>query len=74
MRKKINEIIRPVRDEVHENEAALNNTLKSFLSEKQNKKWLKYQKNKKKSMRPKRLERSNRSGFGRRNGRARNRQ
>ena len=54
LREKVEEIIRPIRDSVHENEKELNLILKDLLSEKQFKKWLKYQKNKKESLKPKR--------------------
>ncbi|WP_298778690.1 hypothetical protein [uncultured Polaribacter sp.] len=59
MRVKVDEVIRPIRDEVHENEIKLNNDLESLLSEKQNKKWLKYQKKKKESLKPKKSENRN---------------
>ena len=55
MRKKVEEIIRPVRDSVHEYEKELNEILVGILSEKQQKKWLKYQKKKVESLQPKNL-------------------
>ena len=62
LRKKVEKVIRPIRDSVHENEKELNLTLKGLLSEKQFKKWLKYQKNKKDSLKPKRSESRNTQG------------
>jgi len=62
LREKVEEIIRPIRDSVHENEKELNLILKDLLSEKQFKKWLKYQKNKKESLKPKRPENRNTQG------------
>jgi len=62
LREKVEEIIRPIRDSVHENEKELNLILKDLLSEKQFKKWLKYQKNKKESLKPKRSENRNTQG------------
>jgi len=41
---KIKQIIPPIRYEVSEHEKILNGAIKSLLTEKQNKKWLKYQK------------------------------
>lgn len=40
---KIKQIIPPIRDEVYEHEKVLNEALENILTEKQNKKWLKYQ-------------------------------
>lgn len=54
MRKKVNEIISPIRDEIHEIEKDLNNNLEEVLTEKQFKKWLKYQKKQKEGLMPKR--------------------
>lgn len=59
VRKKIRELISPIRREVRDNEVVLNQTLENLLSNKQNKKWLKYQKNQKDELRPKRTERGN---------------
>ncbi|WP_298880987.1 hypothetical protein [uncultured Polaribacter sp.] len=56
MRKKVNEIIRPIRDEIHELEKELNNNLEEILTEKQFKKWLKYQKKQKENLMPKRVQ------------------
>lgn len=53
VRKKIQEIITPIRDSINKNEKALNATLKDVLSKKQFKKFIRYQKEKKKSLRPK---------------------
>lgn len=61
-RKKVGELIGPIKDEIRENERQLNETLESILSEKQQKKWLKYQKNKKESLQPKRPDNENRQG------------
>jgi hypothetical protein len=62
MRKKVGEIIGPIKVEIHENEKELNQTLKSILSEKQQKKWLKYQKKMKESLQPKKPDTENRQG------------
>lgn len=59
IRKKIQEIIRPIRQEVRENELKLNEDLAVILSEKQHKKWLKYQKTKKDKLKPKKAQRNN---------------
>jgi hypothetical protein len=59
LRKKVQEIIRPIRQEVRENEIKLNENLAAILSEKQNKKWLKYQKAKKDKLKPKKAQRNN---------------
>ena len=53
MREKIDKIIRPIRNQVHEKEIKLNDNLESILSEKQFGKWIKYQKNLKDKLRPK---------------------
>jgi len=64
-------VIKDVRDELKEEEKKLNETMEGVLSEKQLKKWIKYQKNKKKELLPKRPGssssdngRMSRSGFG----------
>ena len=49
MKIKIKQIIPPIRNEVYEHEKKLNGAIKSLLTEKQNKKWLKYQKRNKPS-------------------------
>ena len=49
----IENIIGPVREEVHINESELNQVLEEILSEKQQKKWIKYQNSKKESLKPK---------------------
>ena len=46
VKKKIRQTIPPIRNEVNEHEKVLNEALESILTEKQNKKWLKYQKRK----------------------------
>lgn len=51
-RKIIGNIIRPIRDEVQIHETELNQILEGILSEKQQKKWLKYQKSIKESLLP----------------------
>lgn len=53
MREEIDKIIRPIRNQVHEKEIKLNDNLQSILSEKQFEKWIKYQKNLKDELRPK---------------------
>jgi hypothetical protein len=62
VRKKVGEVVKPIRDRVHENEKELNLILKGLLSEKQFKKWLKYQKKKKESLKPKKPENRNKQG------------
>ncbi|WP_343329367.1 hypothetical protein [Polaribacter staleyi] len=52
IREKVREVIRPIKDSVHKNEKELNGILKGVLSEKQDKKWLKYQQNKIESLQP----------------------
>ncbi len=54
-REKIQEVIRPIRQEVHLEEEKLNEELETLLDVKRNKKWLKYQKKKKQSLAPKKL-------------------
>lgn len=61
-RQKIGKIIRPIRRDIQENELVLNTVLNSVLSAKQNKKWLKYQKQQKEKLKPKRPERNNSGG------------
>lgn len=51
-REKIGLVIRPIRAEIKVCEIELNKTLESFLTEKQLKKWFKYQKKKKESLFP----------------------
>ncbi|MGJ8745179.1 hypothetical protein [Polaribacter sp.] len=62
MRKKVEEAIRPVRDSIHEHEKVLNEILEGLLSEKQTKKWLKYQKKMKQSLEPEKPQNNNRAG------------
>ncbi|MCI2227759.1 hypothetical protein MC378_01180 [Polaribacter sp. MSW13] len=73
IRKKIELTILPIRDSIKKNEEKLNQTLESFLSKKQNKKWIKYQKKKKRSLLPKQPEQKGvqrtRAPIGQRNGR-----
>lgn len=57
MRKKIGEVIRPARRDIRAEEEKLNAVMKEILDKKQNNKWLKYQKAKKKSLEPERPER-----------------
>ncbi|MFY9241699.1 MAG: hypothetical protein WAO74_01585 [Polaribacter sp.] len=59
LRIKVNKIIRPISRDVNNNEEILNESLKSILSEKQFKKWLKYQENIKEELAPKKPERNN---------------
>lgn len=63
LRQKVGKVIRPVRNEIRENEEELNNVLENVLSEKQHKKWLKYQEKIKKSLEPERPDRQNGRGF-----------
>jgi len=65
-RKIIGNIIGPIRNEVHIHETELNKILEAILSEKQQKKWLKYQKSKKESLQPKKPQ--NRGGQNSRSG------
>ena len=58
IRGKIQNIIRPVRNEIRGHEEILNETLENVLSEKQNMKWIKYQKKQKEELMPKRPERN----------------
>ncbi|WP_439130358.1 hypothetical protein [Polaribacter sp.] len=60
-RQKIIKIIRPVKQEIIENEVVLNKTLATLLSEKQNKKWLKLQKSQKDKLKPQRPQNNNRT-------------
>lgn len=62
-------ILDKVRKEVRSNEEKLNKALEEILSSKQNKKWLKYQKKKKKSLLPKRPSARNGSSRGSMGGR-----
>ncbi|WP_158838409.1 hypothetical protein [Polaribacter sp. L3A8] len=59
IREKVRKVIRPIKDSVHKNEKELNEILKGILSEKQDKKWLKYQKNIIESLQPKRPQNNN---------------
>jgi len=56
IREKVGEVTRPIKENVHEHEKELNEILKGILSEKQDKKWLKYQKNIIESLQPKRAQ------------------
>ncbi len=56
MRKKVEVVLRPIREKVRENEMELNSVFKTFLSEKNLKKWYKYQKKKKESLQPQKPE------------------
>lgn len=62
MREQVEEVVRPIRENIDENEKELNLTLESILSEKQQKKWLKYQNKKKESLKPKKPDTSSRQG------------
>tara|TARA_R110002049_G_scaffold25194_11_gene88619 strand:- start:511 stop:1062 length:552 start_codon:yes stop_codon:yes gene_type:complete len=68
VRKDIEATILPVRDSISLYEKTLNEDLKSFLSKKQLKKWLKYQRSEKRNLLPKAPKNSNGSsqGMGRR--------
>ncbi|MEE9408311.1 MAG: hypothetical protein V3V28_09570 [Polaribacter sp.] len=61
VREKIKTTITPIRDTIEKNEKNLNDSLKSFLSKKQFKKWLKYQRKEKKKLIPKPPENTNNS-------------
>lgn len=69
MRKAIGKVIRPIKDEILSNEEVLNKTLEEILSEKQNKKWLKYQNNIKESLQPQRPDNNGQNRMQRMNGR-----
>tara|TARA_X000000950_G_C13731666_1_gene584543 strand:- start:219 stop:836 length:618 start_codon:yes stop_codon:yes gene_type:complete len=69
MRKAIGKVIRPIKEEILSNEEVLNKTLEEILSEKQNKKWLKYQNNIKESLQPKRSDNNGQNRMQRMNGR-----
>lgn len=58
IRSNIGKILRPIKEEVQINEKDLNQFLEEILSEKQNKKWIKYQNNIKENLQPKRPERN----------------
>lgn len=62
-RQKVSKVIRPIRNEIRDNEEELNNLLEKVLSEKQNKKWIKYQKKIKKSLEPVKPDRQNLQRF-----------
>lgn len=61
LRIKVREIIRPIKRNVRKNEEVLNENLASILSEKQNKKWLKYQKSQKEKLAPQKPQNNNRT-------------
>ena len=78
VRKKVETTILPIRDSILKLEKILNTELKSFLSKKQYKKWIKYQKKEKKKLLPERpksarqqqpTNRNRRGGMGRRGSR-----
>lgn len=64
LHQKMEELIRPIRGNIEDNEFVLNETLESVLSKKQNKKWLKYQKKEKEKLMPQRPEGNNRNQNG----------
>jgi hypothetical protein len=57
--KKVEITILPIRDSIDIHEKTLNNNLKSFLSKKQFRKWLKYQKEEKRKLLPEQPKRQN---------------
>ena len=79
LRKNIETLILPIRDSIEKFEKKLNGSLNIVLSKKQYKKWVKFQKNEKRKLLPKRPKntnvraptnrRRNRGGMGRRNNR-----
>lgn len=76
IRKKIQETILPIRDSIKIKEGELNKSLEDVLSKKQYKKWIKYQKNKKRALLPKPPKSNNnqnQSPMGNRNQRRRGR-
>lgn len=64
MRENIGKVLRPIREQVKEHEINLNKTLEAILSEKQLKKWIKYQENIKESLQPKRPDNQNQNRRG----------
>ncbi|AMC10788.1 hypothetical protein Lupro_05830 [Lutibacter profundi] len=64
-RMKANEMLAPIRDKVITQKSILNTTLKKELSEKQFKKWLKYQQGKLKELKPKNTQQSMQSAQNR---------
>ena len=62
LREKMGAIIQPVREEIKQNEVQLNETLTAILSEKQLKKWVKYQQNIKEELAPKKQDRNQNRG------------
>ena len=58
VRQKVGEVIRPIRTKIITLEETLNDSLIAVLSEKQNKKWIKYQKDIKEDLKPKRPNRN----------------
>lgn len=71
---KINDAIRPIRDEVSKSEKELNDSLKKILSEKELKKWVKYQKKEKESIQPKQSQNNQRQAGSQSGGGGRGRQ
>lgn len=66
LRKLIEEKVIPVKDSVSQHEKELNKKLKSFLSKKQFKKWLRYQRSKKGELLPKMPQQNNRGNMNNR--------
>lgn len=60
VRKKVQKTILPIRDSIKVHQKTLNDDLKSFLSKKQFKKWLKYQRLEKRKLLPKQPKSQNR--------------
>lgn len=71
IRGKVQNVIRPIRSEIRENEKILNETLEGILSKKQNKKWLTYQEKIKEELAPKKPQRDNNGGQQQRGNRQR---
>lgn len=63
-RQTMGKIIRPIRTKLNDNELILNEIFQNLLSEKQNKKWLKYQISEKEKLMPQRPDRNNRNQNG----------
>ncbi|WP_299012322.1 hypothetical protein [uncultured Polaribacter sp.] len=59
IKERVEKLILPLRDSVNSYETTLNDTLQTFLSKKQFKKWLKYQKAEKRKLLPQRPKRPN---------------
>jgi hypothetical protein len=71
IRKKVRDLIRPVKEKVLSYENELNKALQEVLSKKQEKKWMKYQKKQKEKIMPQKRERNNNQSQNQRGSRQR---